>query len=472
MSLGSQLLGLNSLYQNIVGFLCISELGISLAISYSLYDPVAKNKRKVIKGYIDYFTKFYRKVSLFIFCIGLFITPYIHIFINSNIPYMKVYFIMFVINTCITYLFSAKFCMLSVYQENYIITTVETIVNLVISILQIFILYLYPNYFLFIAVQIISKLVQMLILNIIVNKKFRWLKKEKGVLEKSKIKELYITMKGLFFHKISAMVFFATDNIVISSFLNLTYVSNFGNYYLIISGLQTIMIKIFDGITASIGNLLVENNNEKSYDIYEKSQFISFFITSIISICTLNTINIFIDIWVGHEYVIDSLSVVLLVINFYFLGMRLPIEKFKETSGIYYEDRYWAVLQAVINIVMSIIMVNIIGLPGVFLGTCISNYTIEFWVKPKLVYRKIFKKDLKDYFIKYSRYSLIGLFAFIVSNILTGFINESSVENFIIKNIINILVVLVIYNIIFRESEEYIYIKNIIFRKNNMKIKV
>ena len=58
MSLGSQLLGLNSLYQNIVGFLCISELGISLAISYSLYDPVAKNKRKVIKGYIDYFTKF------------------------------------------------------------------------------------------------------------------------------------------------------------------------------------------------------------------------------------------------------------------------------------------------------------------------------------------------------------------------------------------------------------------------------
>ena len=449
--------------------MCISELGLSLAISHALYGPVARNERKIIKGYIDYYTKFYRNVSMFIFSIGLLITPFIDIFVNGEVRHMRVYFIMFVINACVTYLFSSKFCMLSVYQENYIITTVETLVNLSLAILQIIILYLYPNYFLFILIQIISKFIQMLILNIIIDRKFSWLKEEKGVLEEIRIKELYTTMKGLLFHKISAMVVFATDNIVISSFLNLTYVSNFGNYYLIISGLQTVMIRIFDGITASIGNLLTENNKEKSYDIFEKSQFIAFCITSTIAICTLNTINIFIDTWVGSEYRIDNLSIVLIVMNFYFLGMRLPIEKFKETAGIYYEDRYWAMLQAIVNLVISVIMVNIIGLPGVFLGTFISNYSIEFWIKPKLVYKKVFNVNLKKYFIKYASYLLICLVTFIITYVSTKFIQGSSVYNFIIKNVINIFIISLIYYVIFRNSKEYLYFKHLILRKLKLK---
>ncbi|EOU1658087.1 O-unit flippase [Clostridium perfringens] len=463
-TLGTQLLGLNSLYQNIVGFLCISELGLSLVISYALYDPIAKDDRKLIKGYIDYYTKFYIKVSCFIFIIGISITPFISIFVNGYVKNMKLYFIMFLINTCITYLFSAKFCLLSVSQENYIITTVQTIINLLMTIVQIIILKYYPNYFLFILVQIVAKLIQMLILNYIISKKFSWLKKENGYLEKFRIKDLYKTMKGLFFHKISAMVLFATDNIVISSFLNLTTVANFGNYYLVISGVQTIMIKIFDGVTASIGNLLTEKNRGKAYYIFDKLQFMAFVLTSSIAICVLNSVNIFITLWVGKEYLLDNVSIFLLVMNFYFLGMRLPIEKFKETSGIYHEDRYWAVFQAVLNLIISIIMVNFIGLPGVFFGTFISNYSVEFWVKPRLVYKKVFKCELRKYFYDYLKYLCIFIGIFILSNSITKLFYKETIASFILINIITILIISIVYWIIFRKNSNFIYFKKIILK--------
>lgn len=465
LTLGNELLGLNSLYQNIIGFLCISELGLSLAISCALYEPIANNDRSKVKGYIEYYTKFYRKVSIFIFSIGILIIPFIHIFTNAYIKYMKIYFIMFLINTCITYLFSAKFCLLSVSQENYIISITQTISNLLMSIIQIILLYKYKNYFMFIFIQIIFNLLQMLIINTIIDKKFKWLKNEKGILEKKSIKDLYITIKGLFFHKISAMVLFATDNIVISSFLNLATVANFGNYYLVISGAQSVMIKLFDGITASVGNLLTENNSKKSYDIYKKSQFIAFFLVSIMAICILNSINTFISIWIGEKYIIDNLSIFLLVMNFYFLGMRLPIEKFKETAGIYYEDRYWAVFQAIINLIISIIMVNVIGLPGVFLGTFISNYSVEFWVKPKLVYCKIFNVDFKIYFKQYFMYLLIFFIGYIISNKIIKLIPFYGIIKFISINITTVVILLVLYYIIFKKTEEYEYIKSLILRK-------
>ena len=439
VGLGTQILGLNSLYQNIVGLLCVSELGLSLAISYALYKPLADNNRSLIKGYISYYIKFYRRISFIIMGIGIILMPFIHIFTGAYIPHMELYFFLFLLETCITYLFSAKFCLLSVSQDNYIITSVQTLINLISTGLQIVILIYYPNFFIFLIIMVIFKAVQIGILNIVINKRFKWIKNEIGILEKEKIKDLYLTMKGLFYHKISAMVVFSSDNIVISTFLGLTTVANFGNYYLVISGFQTIMIKIFDGITASIGNLVIENRYDKSHSIFKKSFFISFVLVTIISICILNSINIFIDMWVGKKYFIDTFSIWLIVMNFYFLGMRLPIEKFKEVSGLYLEDRYWAVFQAILNIILSIILVNIIGLPGVFLGTVISNYSSEFWIKPIIVYREVFKISSKEYFLKYLKYFIyfFGIY-FIVRLGISSITAQNILIRFILVNFISI----------------------------------
>ena len=84
-TLGSDILGLNSLYNNIIGWLSIVELGVGTAIIYSLYKPFADNDRSQIRAYIRFYGKFYRSVGFVILIIGLIITPFLKYFIKENI---------------------------------------------------------------------------------------------------------------------------------------------------------------------------------------------------------------------------------------------------------------------------------------------------------------------------------------------------------------------------------------------------
>lgn len=462
-SLGVSLLGLNSLYQNILGILMVTELGISYAISYALYKEVAEDNKPRIKGFVDYYVKVYRIVSLVILILGLIIMPLLPMVAHDNIPNMKIYFLIYLADTVLTYLFSAKFCLLNVTEQNYIFSTVYTLTTLGAAILQIIMLEYAPNYMAFLIIKISFTIVQLIVLNIIVNKKFSWLKSVKGKINKADVKGLFKNIKALFYHKCGAIILLTTDNIVISAFINLTAVGIFNNYYLVISGMQTLTVKFFDGLSASIGNLLTEKNEDKAYLTFRNLFFIAFIIVSTISIILLNSINQFVNIWLGSGFDIGNLTIFFLVMNFYFLGMRLSIEKFKETAGLYHEDRYMSLIQAIINLVLSIILVQIIGLPGVFIATFIANYSLEFWIKPKIVYREIFKRKSFEYFVRYIKYFIVFLLVFLLNRFLFKSIADiATVPMFILNCTLNGLVTMAIYIILFRKCREFNYFKNIV----------
>ena len=462
-SLGIQMLGLNSLYINIAGLLTVTELGVSYAISYALYKPVANDDKVKIKGFIDYYTKIYRGVSLVILLVGLSIIPFLPIITKSNIKHMQIYFILYVLDTCITYLFSAKFCLFGVTQQQYIFSTVYTLSTLSIAVLQIIMMKYAPNYMAYLIIKVSFTVIQMIILTIIVRRLFPWLRNTRGVITKEDKNGLFKNIKAMFFHKFGALVLMTTDNIVISAFINLTIVGIFNNYFLVISGMQTLMVRFFDGIAASIGDLLTENNSEKSYKTFKKLFFLAFIIVSTIAIILLNSINQFVEIWLGKGYEIGGVTILFLVMNFYFLGMKLSVEKFKETSGLYHEDRYMALIQALINLVLSIILVKIIGLPGVFIATFISNYTLEFWIKPKIVYRDIFKRGVSDYLYRYFSYFGIFIIVFAINKFaFSSIANINTIPMFLLNCVLNGALTLGIYFVIFRKREEFIFLKTMI----------
>ena len=164
----------------------------------------------------------------------------------------------------------------------------------------------------------------------------------------------------------------------------------------------------------------------------------------------------------------------LILINLYFVAMRGSVEQFKMASGNYYQDRYAPIIEAVINLVTSLILVRYIGLTGVFIGTLISNFTVVFWVKPYIVYKYVFDKNLVEYFKMYFRYLLIALLPLFITNILTSSLKYNyTVTDFILNCSINIVTINIIYIIVFYKSEEFKYFINIlnnitkkIFKKN------
>ena len=136
--LGSEILGLNSLYTNIIGWLSIVELGVGTAIIFSLYKPYAENNQKQLRAYIRFYGKFYRVIGFIILGIGITITPLLKYLIGGNvdIKLANIGFILFLLNSVISYMFSHKICILTVSQQEYKNTIAMTISKIIIIIIQ------------------------------------------------------------------------------------------------------------------------------------------------------------------------------------------------------------------------------------------------------------------------------------------------------------------------------------------------
>lgn len=474
-SLGEDLLGLSSLYSNIISVLSIIELGIGNAIIFSLYKPFAENNKVEVKGYLDYYSRFYKAVGCIVLIVGIMIIPFLNILIKDNINIIdaRIYFILYLLNTFVSYLFSYKLCILNVAQENYIVSISTTISKLIIAILQFAFLKLFKSFYIYIIIQIFINVIYYMIMNCYIDNKYKWLKDTTGNINKEKQKKLAKDIRALFMHKIGGTFVFGVDNIVVSRFVNLSIVGKFGTYNMMIGAFQGVISSAINGITASIGNLIAEGNKENSYKVHKRLFFVNFWVVSFITISLYNTLEQFILLFFGENQILDKFTFILILSNSYFFLMRSSVERFKDAAGIYNQDKYAPLIEAGINLVLSISLVRVIGLSGVVLGTLISNFLIVFWLKPKLVYKYVFRKPLIKYFKRYFGYLLIGLIPFIITDMLTYKIkSEANIIYFILNCIINIFIINLSYLIIFKNNKEFIYFKELIKKMYCNKLKV
>ena len=254
-----------------------------------------------------------------------------------------------------------------------------------------------------------------------------------------------------------------TDNIIISTFLGVVTVGLYSNYNLIIQALNNLFSQVFNSITASVGNLLVESDKNKSYSVYKNILFFNSWIYAFASTGLLCVIEPFVRVWIGSEFILPLGVLIALVINFYLQGMRKTCNTFKEAAGIFYEDRYVPLWESLINIVASIILVKIFGLMGVFIGTIISTFILFFYSYPKFVYVPLFDRNYGQYIKDYIPY-LMGTY---LSVSITYFVISCvPVNDNILQIVINLMLVCVIPNIVhlllFCKTEEFKYYKELL----------
>lgn len=470
--LGEDLRGLNGLYGNIIGWLSIVELGVGTAIVFSLYKPFANNDYSKVRAYLKFYRNFYLRAGLFILISGLIITPFLSFFIENkdiNMYLVQTGFILYLLNSFISYLFSSRLCVLTVAQEGYKLSLATTISKLITFIIQFIILKIYPSFILFIAAQLIVNFVYYIIINIYTVNRYSWLNDGDESLEVSERSRLIKSVKAMFMHKIGSLFVFSTDNLVISKFIGLSQLGYYLNYHLIINAAQNLIGSAQHGITASVGNLLIEKDPKYACEVHKKIFFLNFWISSFVSISLYNTLNQFICLWIGEKYLIDSLTYSIIIINCYFYLMRQSIERFKEASGNYVQDRYAPLAESIINLICSLILVQHLGLAGVFIGTLISNLTVLFWVQPYIVYKYVFEAKLIDYILMYIKYTLIGLTVLLITIPITNLFKfEYNAISFIINCLLNIIIINGIYLILFFKKSEFQYFFKIVKKNNNL----
>lgn len=467
--LGIEYLGLNGLFTNIISMLGIVELGLGNAIIFNLYKPLASNDTETIKSLMKLYKKSYILIASVVLIIGLVIIPFLPLLIEKvtvNINIIGIY-LLFLIDIVCSYLLSYKRSIFYADQKNYYVNIIHIGYTILLNLSQLIILFFTKNYYLYLAIKIIIRLIENLIITTLANKKYPYLL-EKNIknIDKKIEKDIFTKVKALFFHKIGGFIVLGTDNILISKYLGLAVVGLYSNYYMIINAVQTLFSQALIALTPSVGNLLVKENKNKTFEVFKRIRFMNFWIATFTSVCILNMMQQFITIWIGEKYLLSDVILIVLVFNFFQKMMRNTYQAFKEAAGIYYEDRFVPLFESIINIVASIILVKIIGLPGIFLGTIISGFVLWFYSYPKYVYKKLFDRKIIDYLKETISYILLFvIIAFITFKISSLVI----IDNTFIKLLINTLICIVIPNLImlmiFFKSDNFKYYLNFLLKK-------
>jgi len=404
--LGADLLGLDSLLINVLSALSLVELGFSSAISYGLYKPLAEKNVKKINAYMSFYKKVYKIVGLFVLVIGIIISFFLRRIIGDiDYNYLYVVYFLYLFNSVSLYFVSYKDILLMADQKNYKIFKYNCIFTFLLYSFQIVSIVVFSNYVLYIVSLILFRLLNRLFVNRYISRNYKNIDfNSNEKLSKSDIDDLKSNIAGLFCYKIGDYAINCTDNIIISSFINVVLVGIYTNYLSIITIVRSIVKNIFSGLTASYGNLNVEKNDEAKINVFEIMTFISFVVSGYVAIIFLNLLNPFIQLWIGKRYLLPINSVVIIVINFYLMCNQMPLDTVKESLGFYKKDRYIPVLQAIINILLSIVLVNFIGFNGIIVATTISYLVTVFWNKPFVIYKYLFEKSCFNYFINQIKY--------------------------------------------------------------------
>ena len=125
-----------------------------------------------------------------------------------------------------------------------------------------------------------------------------------------------------------------------------------------------------------MGDLLTYNDITKNFRIYKELQLFNAFVINMTATCLLCLISPFVSMFFGKEYILSNYIVVVLIINYCLMGMRKVYGVFKDAAGIQYEDRFVPIIEAISNIVFSLIFIKLFGVVGVFLGTTCSYFCI------------------------------------------------------------------------------------------------
>ena len=463
--LGIEFLGLNGLFSNVLLMLSLFELGIGNAIVFSMYKPIAVKNNERIKSLILFYKKAYNIISIIVFVIGLIILPFISLIVGKIDIEINIYLIyfLFLLNTVSTYILAYKRSMLYANQKNYIINIVHTLFLVFMNVTQLVFLYYTHNYYLFLVINIIYQLFENVILSIICDKKYPYLKDNPKPIDKKTEKEIFVKVKALLFHKVGSIIVFGTDNIIISRFLGIIYVGLYANYNLIINSILSLFKQAMNAITSSVGNLVAYENKEKIFDIFKKIRFINFWISCFSAVSILIIMQPFIVTWLGNDYLLKNSVLFILVINYFQKMQRSTYTIFKDSAGIWEPDKLIPLIEAILNIVISVVLVKYIGLSGVFLGTILSGLLLWTYSYPKFVYKKIFERSYYNYFIETISYFMIFCLISCISILMSRMlVFDNLYLNLFIKMAISVVIPNIIIIIIYYKTPEFKFLLNIL----------
>ncbi|MDR0789419.1 MAG: sugar transporter [Bacteroidales bacterium] len=420
--LGAEVLGLNTTATSLLGMLNLAELGIGTAIAYSLYTPLYNKDKQAICDIVSVQGWLYRKIAYIILGAAIVLMLFFPlIFAKVDVPMWYTYatFAVLLFSGMLGYFINYKQIVLTADQKDYkVIINLKgfTIIKILLQIVCI--IFLSNGYIYWLALEVLAAIAISIALNKLLKKEYPWLTTSisQGALLRKKYPDIIVKTKQLFVHKIGTFALLQSSPIILYAFASLTLVAIYGNYMLIITAIATLAASLFSSMNAGVGSLVAEGNKDKIINMFWKLATFRFWLASVFCFLFYLFANTFISVWVGQQYILETTPFVLLAMYLFVQQIRV-CDIFLNAYGLY-KDVFAPLVEAILNIGLSILFGYFWNLSGILIGVLISQIIIVCTWKPYFLFRNGFAVSPIHYFKVYAQYLVFIAASFVLTYIL------------------------------------------------------
>lgn len=463
--LSAAYLGVNGLFTDVLSILNFAELGIGTAMVFSMYEPAARDDERKLAQLMNLYKWMYRAVAVSVLLFGLVLLPFLPHFIKGGeeIEHITLIYIIYVLGSASSYLLSYKSSIYQAYQKGYIRAGWNMVCELLKTILQTTVLLLTGNFILYLVVQQVVQLLPNIMVSHRADNEFPYLKECHELPEKEERNGILKNIGAMSMHKLATVIVNNTDSLLMSSFIGLTAVGIYSNYRMVIINVQNIIVKLLSAFTGSVGNLSASEEPAKVYRIYREMDFMFFVLNAYFAAGMFILINPFIAIFFGEQYCFSTVTVALIITSFFITGLRRVNLIFREGMGLFWNDRYKAVAESIINLVVSLLLVKPFGIAGIVGGTIISTVTTCAWIEPYVLMKHGIKEDwqarLRRYFAEYAQHCALTAVLSAAGWYAASRFPIDHIGKFLAAGVLYTIVFAAVILLCYRKTEEYSSLK-------------
>ena len=395
---GSATNGLISSISHFLAFFAMTEMGVGAVVRSSLYKPLADHNDIEVSKILISSKRFFHKIGWLLCIYIIFLMVYFPLFVDHSHGYLGTAVLVIAIsfNAISNYLLGIVYVqLLNADQRSYVQLIIVSITTIFSTLFAVILIYMNANVETMKFLSSIVFLIKPFLLHWYVKKHYNLNFKIQFTGEPIKQK-----WNGLAQH-IATYVLKHADIIVLTCFSTLTNVSIYYVYYLVINGLCSLMGILNTGTSALFGDMLAKKETIKlnrTFDVFEilLHSFVTF-LFAVAGMLILGFVQVYTKGITDANYIVPSFAVVILLANGIYC-LRIPYNLMVLAAGHFKETQISAILEAILNIIVSICLVRSYGLVGVAIGTLVAmTYRTIYlaWYLRKNILNRPFYKFLK-----------------------------------------------------------------------------
>ncbi len=443
-------LGLSSLYTNLLDFLNLAELGIGIAIQVRLYKPLVNGENDKVSNVIYLARRVYANIGKAVFIIGFISVAFLNFIIKDNpfeFWYVALAYILSVIGIGLGYFCASKRLYFESNEKYYFLSISDMVAKFLMYAIGFVVLYLTKEYLFYAGIVALQAFVSNLFLSLVFKKKYGKIYNAEPNLEfqNEEFKAVKKNLKEVVPMKLSGYVFSSTSSIVISAFLSLTMVAIYANYFLIFNNLLSMSTIASTALFSTFGKMEQELNDKnallKKYKSYEDLQFM---FSSFTAVCVLLLVDKFMILWMGPDLLLSKICVVLLSVDYFIHSSFQPMSTMYVSTSKFKQNKVCSILACVINLGLSIILINFIGVLGVVIGVITSN-VFTYVVRTIVINKQYFNRNTLEIIFK----PILQLIIYFIEVVVCWFVlSLFTINNLLLDFLVSALICMIIPNIL------------------------